>query len=154
MKVASRIFASRSADKAPLAPVVPGTQFIAGVYVSCKVVETGYEVVRTVYTIVSSQKPGASYTNHYCFDGAFNYATATLGLTKATARPPTESHQCLGNRETQRHIRRPATLPAVDNVGHVCCCSQSNSSMPTAPAPPDTGQIVPACLIYDLYSNV
>ncbi|KAI5991301.1 hypothetical protein F5J12DRAFT_786373 [Pisolithus orientalis] len=111
MKAASRIFASRSAGKAPLVPVVPGTQLIAGVYVSCKVVETGYEVVRIAYAIVSSQKPGASYTNHYYFDGAFNYANVTLGPTKVMARPP---------------YRKPPVF------------SQSNSSMPTAPTPPDT----------------
>ncbi|KAI6095752.1 hypothetical protein EDD16DRAFT_1528400 [Pisolithus croceorrhizus] len=82
--------------------------------------------VRSTHTacaIVNSRKPGAS-----------NNATATLSQTQATAYLPAEPLRFFDMQGTPPHFHQPATLPVVDNAGHVCYCSQSNSSMqPTSP---------------------
>ncbi|KAI6133873.1 hypothetical protein EV401DRAFT_1911994, partial [Pisolithus croceorrhizus] len=131
MKLAFRT-AGKRAGKALFAAVAPGMQLISTIFMACMVVRTACEVVRTACeivrtacdtvrttcdaahtacAIVNSRKPGAS-----------NNATATLSQTQATAYLPAEPLRFFDMQGTPPHFHQPATLPVVDNAGHVCYC--------------------------------
>ncbi|KAI6022581.1 hypothetical protein EDC04DRAFT_2729224 [Pisolithus marmoratus] len=132
--------ASKRAGKAALATVVPGMQFILGIFAICTVVRTGCEVVRTICEMIRTVCD-ATRTAHAVVNSLKPGATATSSQVRATIRLPAEPLGCVGIKGVQPHFHQPVTPLAVDNVGHVYHCSQCNSSIPTTP---DTAGYTPA----------